>query len=278
MPKSLSIIGAGRLGKTLAKLLADSRMFDLQDVMTRSPESAMAAVNFIGAGRPISDYKDLHPADVYLISTPDDRIVSCCDALARTGVLNTDSVVFHCSGALASNALQAASELGAAVASIHPIRSFASPEQVARNFAGTWCGVEGDQRALDILFDGFATIGAQWVSIKPEAKILYHAAAVFASNYLVTLVDVAKKAFEVSGIPPDLALQLIQPLMLETANNIFKLGPEAALSGPIARGDMATVEKQSKVIAHWNRQYGELYDQFAALTVELAARRSRTPE
>lgn len=275
MQKSLTLIGAGKVGKTLARLWTVNQTFQLQDVLTCTLESARRAVDFIGAGQAVKEYASLRAADIFLIASPDNQIRKCCEALAGTGLLRANSVVFHCSGALPSSVLQAATRQGAQVASIHPIRSFASPEQGVENFDGTWCGVEGDNRALDSLRKEFYAIGAQWVPIKPKAKILYHAAAVFASNYLVTLADVAQQAYMAAGIPADVALQLLQPLMQETAANVFRLGPEAALTGPIARGDTAAVHRQYQAVANWNEQYGELYNQFARLTAELAARRNK---
>ncbi|MGZ3254340.1 MAG: Rossmann-like and DUF2520 domain-containing protein, partial [Burkholderiaceae bacterium] len=220
MTKSISIIGCGKLGKTLGRLWTLHHALQLQDVMNRTLDSAQRAVEFIGAGRVIDSYAELQQADIYLIAAPDDQIVACCEQLAHTGIFSATNIVFHCSGTLPSSALAAAIQQGAAVASIHPIRSFASPEKVVKNFAETFCGVEGDQRALDVLQPAFTAIGAQLVPIKADAKILYHAAAVFSSNYLVTLLDVAQQAYMVAGIAPDVALKLMAPLMQETADNV----------------------------------------------------------
>ncbi|MGZ3237847.1 MAG: Rossmann-like and DUF2520 domain-containing protein [Burkholderiaceae bacterium] len=273
MTKSISIIGCGKVGKTLGRLWMLNGVLQIQDILNRSVDSATRANAFIGAGRAIATYADLQSADIYLIAAPDDQIERCCEELAHTGKLSANSIVFHCSGALLSSVLQSARQQGAAIASIHPIRSFASPEKVVQNFAGTFCGVEGDQCAIDVLQQTFTAIGAQLVPIKTDAKILYHAAAVFSSNYLVTLLDVAQKAYIAAGIAPDVALKLIEPLMRETADNVFRLGTEAALTGPIARGDMATAEKQLRAVAEWNPAYAELYEQFMKLTIDLAARR-----
>lgn len=277
MNKFLSIIGAGKVGQTLGKLWAEQAIFRLQDVLARSATSAQSAAEFIGDGCAIHDYASLQPADIYLIATPDDQIEASCTALAQTGVLVSDSIVFHCSGALPSSILQAAIEQGAAVASIHPIRSFASPKQLVQEFAGTWCGMEGDRRALDVLASAFEAIGAKPVVIGTEAKIHYHAGAVFACNYLVTLLDVAVQSYGRAGIAPDIALQMMAPLVRETVENVFRLGPEAALTGPVARGDMATAEKQRQAVGEVSLPQGQLYAQFMQLTRELAARR-RLPE
>lgn len=272
-PKTLNIIGCGSVGMALGTLWVKNRIFVLQDVLNRSRDSAQRAVAAIGAGQAVENFAALRAADIYLIATPDDQIAACCEALARAGTLSPGNIVFHCSGALRSTQLQAAANHGAAVASIHPIRSFADPEQVVRDFAGTWCGMEGDQAALDLLSDAFSAIGAQLVRINGEQKILYHSAAVFACNYLVSLLDVAQATYVKAGIAPDVALKLMAPLVRETVENVLRRGPAAALTGPIARGDLETVEKQQRAVSEWNEQYGDLYEQFAKLTAALAARR-----
>lgn len=245
----------------------------MQDVMCRSLANAESAAEFMGSGGAVSDYAALRPADIYLIATSDDQIESSCAALARTGLISSDTIVFHCSGALPSSALHDAKQQGAAVASIHPIRSFASPEQVAADFTGTWCGMEGDIRALDILAPAFQSIGAKTASIRTEAKIHYHAGAVFASNYLVTLLDIAVESYGRAGIAPDIALDMMTPLVRETVQNVFKLGPATALTGPVARGDMATANRQLQAVAAADAAHGRLYEQLMLLTAELADRR-----
>jgi predicted short-subunit dehydrogenase-like oxidoreductase (DUF2520 family) len=270
---SLSIIGCGKLGKTLGRLWTANHILQLHSILNRSMESAQIASTFIGTGTAIDSYTTLQPSDIYLIATPDDLIEPACKQLAQTNLLSPNSIVFHCSGALPSSILQAAQEQGAAIASVHPIRSFAIPEQVVQDFAGTYCGVEGDQHALDTLKTLFDAIGAQWVPIDAHAKTLYHAAAVFTSNYLVTLLDVAQQTYIEAGIAPDVALKLMAPLMRETAENVFRLGPEAALTGPIARGDMTTAKKQFNALAAVHPNHAALYEQFMKLTVDLVARR-----
>lgn len=274
MRKTLNIIGCGNVGRVLGRLWATAGTFSIQHVLNRSLDSGQRAVSFMRAGEAVGGYDRLGAADLFMISTPDNQIAAACEALAHTGLLSVGSVVFHCSGALRAAELAKASECGAAVASIHPIRSFAAPEHAITVFAGTFCGVEGDAEALNILTDAFAAIGAQPVAIDPEFKSVYHAAAVFASNYLVTVLDVALQAYMKAGIPNDVALKLMEPLVRGTVDNVFRLGPTDALTGPIARGDIATAVKQYRAVNAWNERHGMLYKQLGKLTADIAARRT----
>lgn len=269
MAAVLNLIGAGKVGRVLARLLAGSGML-VQDVLTRSEASAREAVAFIGAGRAVASMDQLRPADIWLLAVSDDQIASVCAQLAALYSLD-GNVVFHCSGAMASDALQAAP--GAYAASVHPVRSFADPAHVAQHFGGTFCGVEGDPRALAVLTPAMLAIGARVVPIDAAAKTVYHAASVFASNYLVTVMDAALRAYQAAGIPADVARALAAPLATETLANVLTMGPEAALTGPIARGDMAVVARQQAALAGWEAQTGQLYGALADATVRLAQRR-----
>jgi predicted short-subunit dehydrogenase-like oxidoreductase (DUF2520 family) len=270
--QTLNLIGAGHVGRVLGRLFAAGGAFTVQDVATRSPTSAQAAVNFMDAGRACADVATMRPAQVWLLAVSDDQIEAASARLAQTHDL-TGAIVFHCSGAKASDALQAARAGGALVASVHPIRSFADPARVASEFAGTFCGVEGDPAALALLGPAFETIGARIVPIDAAAKTVYHAAAVFASNYLTTVLDAALRAYQAAGIPEAVARELAQPLASETLANVFRLGPATALSGPVARGDGATVARQEQALLDWDAATGRLYGALVPLTADLARRK-----
>lgn len=272
MATSLNIIGAGKVGRVLGRLFAQSGTFTVQDVLTRSAASAQEAVGFIGAGRAAASLPDMRAAQVWMLAVGDDQIASACTQLATVAHL-AGSVVFHCSGARSSVELAAVAAAGAHTASVHPVRSFADPVHVAAHFAGTFCGIEGDPAALGLLSRALAAIGARTVQIDPAAKTVYHAASVFASNYLVTVIDAALRAYQAAGVPADVARALAAPLATETLTNVLRMGPERALTGPIARGDMGTVARQQQALDTWDGESGDLYRALAAATMALAARR-----
>jgi predicted short-subunit dehydrogenase-like oxidoreductase (DUF2520 family) len=274
MAATMNIVGAGHVGRTLGRLFTAHGVFAVQDVLTRSQASALDAVAFIGAGRALAQVSELRPARVWMLAVGDDQIAPTCAALAARGLLQ-GATVFHCSGARASGELQAARSAGAQVASIHPVRSFADPASVAADFEGTWCGVEGDADALALLSPAFEAIGARLVAIDAAAKTVYHAASVFASNYLVTVLDAALRAYAAAGVPPEVARELARPLASETLANVFRLGAPAALSGPVARGDMATVARQQAALQGWDKSTARLYAALVEATTALAERKRR---
>lgn len=272
---NLNIIGAGQVGRALGRLFCERQVFRLGQIATRSQASAAAARQFIGEGVALADFALLQAAQITMLGVPDDQIGSCCAAMAERGLFKPGSIVFHCSGAKASSELAAARAAGALVASLHPVRSFADAAQVAANFAGTIFSVEGDADALAVLTPALQAIGAQVVQIDGGKKMLYHAASVFASNYLVTLMETALQAYQAAGISAEMAKAMAAPLARQTLENVFQLGTEAALTGPIARGDLATVAHQQQVVRDWDAEAGAIYEAFMAPTVLLAIRKNK---
>jgi predicted short-subunit dehydrogenase-like oxidoreductase (DUF2520 family) len=252
----LSIIGAGRVGQTFGRLFADSKLFQIDAVCNQSIESAQKAVEFIGQGRVVGLLHELSESDVYLIATSDSQISAIAKALTESVDL-TGKIVFHCSGALSST------ELGYGdfhKASIHPVKSFADPRLAINDFAGTYCGVEGDQEALVILKPIFEQLGGNCFDIASEMKQVYHAGAVFASNFLPLLVEASLKCYAKSGVNRDVAKQIIEPIIRLTLENSLKLEPKTALTGPVARGDYQAVERQFQSLQENLPELAELYD------------------
>lgn len=271
MAPTLNIIGAGKVGRVLGRLFSGSGCFTVQDVLTRSADSAADALRFMGAGQAVAGIGQMRAAEVWMLALGDDQIEAACAQLAAAqGPALVGAVVFHCSGAKSSAVLAAAAHAGALTASVHPIRSFADPAHVAQHFGDTFCGVEGDSAALALLGAALEAVGARTVPIDAAAKTVYHAASVFASNYLVTVLDAALRAYQAAGISEAVARQLAEPLAAESLANVMRIGARGALTGPIARGDLATVARQQAALDAWDGPSGELYRALAVATTQLA--------
>lgn len=268
--KTLNIIGSGRVGRACGRMWARAGVFEIQDVLTRSRASAGEAVKFIGAGRAVGHLDEMRGADVWMIATRDDAIVPSCRTLAGSGKITPDDIVFHVSGATPSSDLQPLKESGALIASVHPIKTFTDPETAVQTFPGTFCSVEGDAEALKVLKPAFEKIGAKLFDIIPELKPVYHAGGVFSCNYLVALIEAALRAHEKAGIPRAASLEALEPMVRETVDAIFDRGPAKALTGPISRGDAATVKRQLAAVSSWDAEMGALYRGLGLVAVALA--------
>lgn len=274
--QSLSIIGAGHVGKVLARLWRQSSSYEILGILNSSLDSGIKAAEYIGGGYVVESVSDIPNSDSYMITVSDDNIAECYDQLARSHDLS-GSVVFHCSGSLPSSILQSrASDKG--VASIHPVKSFADVDASVASFEGTFCGYEGDDAALAAILPKFQVIGGVPFSIDPKKKTLYHTAIVFSMNYLVALIDVGLQCYADSGVPNDLALQVLKPILTNALSNVFRLGTARALTGPIARGDSEVVRRQLNDLAERSRDLEYLYALLGKYALEVARQSGNSTE
>ena len=266
----VNIIGAGKLGKTIGRLLVKNNLAKIAGVYNRSLESSMAAIEFIGDGQYFSGMRLLPYADVTFITTPDDHICETSVEMCRSGNIKPGSIFIHCSGVLTSDVMSAVKVKDAMVVSFHPMKSFSDPALSVENYAGTYCAMEGDAEALRILEPIFNSIGSITYQIEKEKKSLYHAAGVFASNYLVTLSQQAVNCLSEAGVEEQMALNIIISLMKGTLSNIEKsMSPREALTGPIKRGDVSTIKNHLSAFSDCKQRF--LYSTLGKATIPLTS-------
>ncbi len=266
----LNIIGCGRVGRALGRVWLRHGLVQMGGILNRSLASSRAAAEFLGAGLPVEDYSQLPSAELVMIAATDEAIADCAAQWAQAHPQADGVIVFHCSGAFGAEILHPAKSKGAWIASVHPVKSFADPAQAAETFPGTWCGLEGDPEAVDRLRGMLEECGAKVFIIPPNQKLLYHAGAVFACNYLVALMQVALDCFQQAGIAHLQASHVLQPIVEETVRNVFRLGPVRALTGPIARGEPSLVERELAALDAWQPAYGQLYRALGHVALPLA--------
>lgn len=288
---TLNLVGAGRVGQTLTSLWHLNHCFAIQDVLTTTKDSAEAACAVIEAGRAVTTPQAMRPADVWMLAMPDAHIAASAQALAVAAgaapahpAVTTEPqsdthaapapIAFHCSGAQSSETLAPLAALGWRVASAHCILSFASVPAALQQFPGTPCALEGDAAACAVLRAAFTAIGARCFAVASKDKLLYHAAAVFATNFLPVLQSTAEDLWQSSGVPAELIPHLRATLLRNAVANITTLGPQAALTGPAARGDTAAIARQGAAVAAWDAPTGAAYEALSALALRLARRTS----
>ncbi|MBL6430247.1 MAG: DUF2520 domain-containing protein [Maritimibacter sp.] len=242
MIRTMSLVGAGNVGRTLASLFTQNGI-DVTGVTSRSAGSTKRAADLFGA-TPVERIEDLPETDLVLITTPDDLIADAAARLAGSGRLAEGAVLLHCSGATPSSVLRHDSPRPYHVASVHPVKTFTDPIRDAASFPGTYCGAEGDPEALDALLALFEKIGARCFRIREEHKLLYHTASVYASAYLFGIIKIAFDLYEVAGVDRDVAAEILDPIMHATVSNALTHGPEKTVTGPVSRGDVGVVERQ----------------------------------
>lgn len=276
--KTLNIIGSGQLAKTLGYLFNKHRRYKIQHIYSRTFAKAQLAQKFLACGEAVSCLQEFKPADAFLLAVPDDQLQHVSLQLAKYNLIKKNDIVFHCSGALSSSELFLLAEQQALVASAHPIKNLSNPEIDVKNFAGIYCSLEGDEKACSILEKDLRAIGAEVIKIKAEQKLLYHAAIVMASNYLVSLLEISLKTFQTIEIDQATALNLLQPIISSVCERIFAVGTHKALTGPIVRGDVNIVKEEINALKNSSAEIADLYQSLGKIALDITKKNSSLPE
>jgi predicted short-subunit dehydrogenase-like oxidoreductase (DUF2520 family) len=261
----LGFIGAGRAGGALARTLARAGYREIV-VASRNPDSARAlAASLPGIRAVTSGQAAVDAADIVFITTPDAAI----ETVVRALVWAPGKSVVHTSGAESRQILAHAAGTGGLTGSLHPLQTFAAIDEQA-DLAGVTFALEADEPLKSRLLAIVADIGGIAVVLQVEDRALYHAAAVFMSNYTVTLTKLATDLWAAFGHDHSEALQALLPLLEGTVANLKAMGLPGALTGPVERGDITTIERHLKALAERAPAVLATYRDLGTQTVELA--------
>lgn len=242
----VGVVGPGRLGTALVGALR---------------EAGVAVDGPAGRGEVPTG------CDAIVLCVPDGEIQAAAAAVAGAAPL-----VGHTSGATTLSALAPAQ---AAAFGLHPLQTFIGESSGLRAFAGAGCAIAGSTAEALAFAAGLArALGMTPFEIDDEGRAAYHAAASVASNFVVTLQAAAERIAAGAGLEPQEARQLLVPLLRRTVENLAQLGPEDALTGPVARGDDATVDAQRRAVAETAPELLDLFDELVQHTRALAGIRA----
>jgi predicted short-subunit dehydrogenase-like oxidoreductase (DUF2520 family) len=281
----IGIVGVGKVGTAIGVLLKDAD-YKISFISSTNPEKLESASQEMGGVPKIPDpfngqdipIETFHDADIVFVTTPDRIIGDVTTQMTKSGCFRSGQIVLHMSGSLTSDILGAARESGALLASLHPLQSFADFSQAVKNIPGSVFCLEGDDGAMPPLKEIIGVLSGIELNIPKEEKPLYHAGAVVASNYLVSLVWAAVQMYEAIGMEERDAIDALMPLIEGTLNNIKKLGVPKALTGPIARGDCHTVSDHLEPMKLKVPHLMEFYRVMGMLTVDAAEKNGSTTE
>ena len=246
---SVFIMGAGVVGTALAARLVRAGL-PVIGLHGRQVELSDAARAISGVVASTGDIPDIiAESDVVVISVRDERVPEVAQRLANEHRLRPDQILLHTSGANpARTILSPAVPYVRAVGTLHPLVSFADPRVAAEGMNDVAFGIEGDEPARAFAKRIVRALGARAVFLEAENLALYHAGAVMASNYVVAMADAAQTLLVRAGVPPDQALPVLIPLLNSVVQNLARLGLPGALTGPVERGDVSSVERHLKTL------------------------------
>lgn len=261
----IAIIGGGRMGRGLALALAEA-----------GERVELAPGRELGAGEAASV---VGAADTIILAVPDDAISGVAARLAAAAAISASQVVLHLSGLHDRGALAPLEGTSAALGSLHPLQTVPTAAVAAERWRGAFAALEGDDRALVEGERLCRLLGLKAFRLPAGAKPAYHAGAVIASNYAVTLSALASQVAATAGVAPSVAARIYLPLLRGVLDNLERLPPAEALTGPIARGDVATVRAHLGALSgEARRLYAVLGEATLALALETGLDRGRAGE
>src|SRR5215475_3394634 len=268
MRGSLTIIGAGRVGRALGRALRETG-WNIYGVVTQSKPTARRAVRFIGRGQAFVGIsrQALSPRSI-LIAVPDSAIRDIAEELARISAEEwKGKTVLHTSGALASNVLEPLRHFGASVGSLHPLQTFSGigvPPLEGRVFA-----IEGDPGALKFARQIVRALGGYVLQLPVSGKAAYHAAASMAAGQALTVLEAATNTMMSIGVKRRDAVRALLPLTRQVLDNFERVGARAAWTGPLARGDFEVITAHETALRDFPAEYRKAYQQLNRLAARV---------
>jgi len=279
---NICIIGPGRLGLTLSYCFSKSKneKINLVSISARKKSSIEKVKDIISRKNKktiffTNNTEAARISNCILICTPDDKIKEVCDEIFnKEGLKGKGRTVIHFSGLKGLDILKSAKTAQASVCCIHPMKSFAYYLDSSKSMKGTLFGVtydKKDESAAFVVKTITDFLEGETVYVKNDVKTIYHACACIASNYLVTLLNIAEKMAKEIGIRPEIFMYGILNLSQGTMENIKKLGTNNSLTGPIARGDLGTIKAHlEKISSKMDKDYVLAYKVLGKFTAKIA--------
>ncbi|MGC2208979.1 MAG: DUF2520 domain-containing protein [Candidatus Korobacteraceae bacterium] len=240
--KTISFVGAGALAGAMARLL-QAHGYAIGEIIGRdeaaSKRKARTLAREVGA-EATTLAKARLDCDLLWLAVPDGAIESVAGDVAKAQA-HGPHVVLHASGALSSDVLAAMAACGVETGSAHPMMTFVAGEPPS--LEGVWFAVEGTPKAVQAARALARTLGARSFVIEPQSKALYHAFGAMLSPMLATELEAAERIGLRAGIDAKQVRRIMEPIVLRTVRNVLRAGAGKSFSGPLARGDVRTVER-----------------------------------
>jgi predicted short-subunit dehydrogenase-like oxidoreductase (DUF2520 family) len=276
MKPVLGIIGAGKVGQTLARLWVQAG-YTIGAVYNRTPAPAEHLARHVHATAVATAQEVVERADLILLTVPDDAIESVAKQLAASHLAGKG--VIHTSGAADKQVLSALAAQGAMTGSLHPAYPFADVEAAVQGLAGATFALEAEDDTLVFwLTEMVQALNGVVLRIPPGGKALYHAALVIASNYAVTLYAAAERLLLTLSEDRAAVDGALNALVGATVSNLRTQGIPDALTGPLVRGDVGTIASHLTTLEEQDEQLAKVYRDLARLTFPILPARGISTE
>jgi predicted short-subunit dehydrogenase-like oxidoreductase (DUF2520 family) len=272
--RDVAIVGPGRVGQALGKLLAEAGV-PITLIAARRRGAARRAARFVGSGRAVGiEDPRVTEATVILLTTADAALEPVARDLARRRRNWSGKVVLHTCGSLPAAVLRPLRRRGAAIGALHPFQTIPSPAAGVRNLKACFWGIEGDAVARKLAGQWVKALGGVAFSVRPLQKTLYHAAAFLVCPTVVTLMHRSARLLRHAGVPAKIVRPMLGQFVAETVRSFVKLGGRRALTGPVTRGDWTTIRRHLVALRRVSPHLVPLYSTLVRAMLPLTGKRA----
>jgi len=269
---TIAIIGPGRAGSALGRALHQAG-YTVAAIGGRNPDNVRNLADELGARACQSPATTIDLADLTILAVPDEVILSLATEMVDSLCSAAGHAAVHLSGAQGRAAIRPLAERGSLRTGVfHPLQAFRRGPEAVHNVPGTYFGIDADAPLRDQLTQMARDLQGHPFDLSRVDRALYHAAAVFAANYPITLLAEAITLAVEAGLDGDTARQGMTTLLAGAVNNLRDLAPADAITGPASRGDQGTIDRHLEALKN-DPELQRLYQLLADRTKELSPKK-----
>nr|WP_314276437.1 Rossmann-like and DUF2520 domain-containing protein [uncultured Peptostreptococcus sp.] len=262
---NIGFVGAGKVGVSLGIYISDIDYIKIQGYYSRTKDSSIYAASLTDS-KNFSNIEELvKKSNVIIISSPDDEIRKVWEIISKFSIQN--KIVCHCSGSLSSEIFFDASSKGASVCSIHPILAISSKENSYKDLYQAFFTIEGQDKAVEFFSSVLKSKKNKYKVLSSREKTKYHISSVFISNLIIAMGNISIKLLGEYNFSQEEALAALKSLAMGNVDKLFTLGSQDALTGPVERNDLGTVENHLKALE--KDKYKNIDSMYRLLSLEL---------
>jgi len=265
MKMKIGFIGAGKLGTSLALAMSYSG-YKINLINSNNSSSSNALSAFMPKSRATSVAQDIADrCELIFLTTPDDTLGAIVDSIKW----NKKNMVVHCSGATSLSCLKPIEILGGKIGTFHPLQTFPQknlPENILR---GITFAIDSESSITELLKSIAIKLGSKAIILDPEDRALYHASATMVCGFITSIINLSIQLWKDFPGGTEGALESLEPLIQTTFNNVKQIGPAQAYTGPIIRGDIATISSHLEAIAPLKKEVQDIYTSLCNYGVEI---------
>ena len=260
----IGIIGAGALGGSLAIAL-NSLGYQVPVIFSRSINSANYLSSKLNSSKSAISYQEVSDkCDVIFITTPDKNIKEISDLI----LWKSDQIILHCSGVSDLDVLNNPKKKGASVGSMHPLYPFSDMNLGSKNLKNVTFGIDGDDKAILYIKKILTDLESIPIEINSDFRALYHLSGVMAGNLLLGLGSAISDIWEKIGLDRSIGSKSLIPMMINSCENILKLGIPNSMAGPYVRGDVQTIKMHLEALKKNHSELLPLYIELAKTSIK----------